>query len=67
MFRLETILISTNESECFFHVLGDTKEYYDIDSLKTAHPELEMLILLNGLELERELRRCKELLGTVSY
>lgn len=63
MYRLETILINTDEDECFFHVLGDTTKYFDLESMTTAHPELSTLVQLNYRELERELFRQRGLLG----
>lgn len=63
MYRLGTILINTDKDECFYHVLGDIKKYYDLESMKAAHPELCNLIQLNQRELERELHHRKELLG----
>lgn len=48
---------------CFFHVLGDKHQYYDLESLTQAHPKLKEYCRANHIELEMEMLRQKELLG----
>lgn len=58
-----TIKVDAAENRCFYHVLGDSVEYGDLESVATAHPELEEIIKVHRFELERELLQQKELLG----
>lgn len=58
---LGRIMVDSKEGRCFFHVLGDYKEFYDIESMGNAHPEEKAFIELNRYELERILSRECEL------
>mgnify|MGYP003300362043 CR=1 FL=1 len=54
------IKIVKNEDGCYFHVLGDNMEYYDLENLLINHPELEEYVSQYKYELERELFQCRE-------
>lgn len=55
--------LAVADNRCFFHVLGDRRQYYDLESVTRAHPELEEYCCENHIELEMEMLRQKELLG----
>ena len=55
--------IAIADSRCFFHVLGDKNQYYDLESLIQAHPVLEEYCDKNRIRLEIDMLRQRELLG----
>ena len=55
--------LTVENQRCFFHVLGDKRQYYDLTSLSQEHPELKEYCDLYHIELEMEMNRQKELLG----
>ena len=58
-----TILIDAKKDKCFYHVLGDETEFYDLYSLVSSHPEQSAFVELNRHELERGLLKQKEIMG----
>lgn len=59
---LGKIMVDSKEGRCFFHVLGDCKEFYDVESMENAHPEESAFIELNKNELNRYLYQTQEML-----
>jgi hypothetical protein len=57
------ITISYEDNKCFYHVMGDVKRYFDINSIIREHQEYAEYIEGHRLELEFELSRQKELVG----
>ena len=63
---LGKIMVDSKEGRCFFHVLGDCKEFYDIESMGNAHPEESAFIELNKRELNRSLYQAQEMMKTTA-
>lgn len=59
---LGKIMVDSKEGKCFFHVLGDCKEFYDVESMENAHPEESAFIELNRHELNCCLYQAQEML-----
>lgn len=57
------IHIAVEDERCFFHVLGDKRQYYDLESLTHEHPDLKEYCDLYNIDLEMEMHRQRELLG----
>ena len=57
---MEKIIVGTKDGRVFFHTLLDKKEYYDLDSIVYAHPELTDYIEKNRIDLNMSLLRQKE-------
>lgn len=57
------IHVTVEKERCFFHVLGDKRQFYDLESLTKEHPELKEYCDLHHIELQIEMNRQKELLG----
>lgn len=55
--------ISVAGGSCFFHILGDRRRYYDLDSLRRGHPELKDSIDEKKYELQGELMKRREMMG----
>ena len=60
----DKISISSDEYGCYFHVLGDNKNYMDLDSLINNHPELSEYVKEHRYELQRGLYQLQELIET---
>jgi len=60
----DKISISHNEDGCYFHVLGDNKNYLDLEVLVVSHPELSDYIKTHEYELKRGLYQLQELIDT---
>jgi hypothetical protein len=58
--RFGKIIISTHNNKCFYHVLGDRVEFYDLESLVYSHPELSDLINLQKHSIEGEYFKKRE-------
>lgn len=58
----KSVHIAVADDRCFFHVLGDKHQYYDLESVIRAHSELKEYCCANHIELEMELLRQKEIL-----
>ena len=67
MKRFDKIIVGIKEGRCFFHVLGDAKEYHDMESMEYAHPELKKYIQDNRIELERTLLQQREIMSADAY
>lgn len=55
--------ITVADNRCFFHVFGDKHQYYDLESMAQAHPELKEYCCADHIALEMEIIRQKEILG----
>lgn len=60
------IMVDSKDGRCFYHVLGDCKEFYDIESMETAHPEEKAFIELNKYELMRALYRAQKIINVTA-
>jgi len=61
--RSKKIHVSVADGTCFFHVLGDSVRYYDLDSLLLKHPELAEYVTENKFPLMEKLMKQRELMG----
>lgn len=55
------INVCVNQEGCFYHVLGDDIEFYDLESLVRAHPELDEIVRHKKYDLTREFYQKQEL------
>lgn len=59
----EKIMVSVDTDGVFFHVFGDNRKYYDIDSLLLHRQELTDITMSNRYYLESHLLKKRESLG----
>jgi hypothetical protein len=59
--RFGKLMITAKDSKCFYHVLGDYKEYYDLTSIDLEHPELHDFIQKQKYTIEMAFFRKKKL------
>ena len=57
------IVVDRKGLRVFFHVFGDNREYYDIDSVLFSHKELRSYIASHTYELESSLLQTREKYG----
>ena len=60
----DKISISHNEEGCYFHVLGDDINYFDLEARVNMHPELTNYVKEHGYDLKRGLLQLQELIDT---
>ena len=60
----DRITISHDEIDCYFHLLGDTQKYFDLEALEEAHPEYKAYIEDHRYELQRGLFELREMIET---
>lgn len=61
----EKIVVSVDREDVYFHVFGDNRKYFDLDSLLLHHEELSDFIRSNRYSLQRQLYQKKEVLDLI--
>lgn len=64
--NIERIKVVYNGNEAYFHVLGDSVAYLDLDALIQTHKELEEYAIKHKYELNKELYHVRETHNAVS-
>ncbi len=60
----ERITISHDDTECYFHMLGDNRKYFDLESMGESHPKHKEYINQHRYELMRGLYQLREMIET---
>ena len=61
----EKILVTADKDDIFFHVFGDDRKYYDLDSIILHHGALSDYITEHRYKLLRQFNQKREILGLV--
>ena len=60
--KMSLVSVVTSNGDCYFHVIGDSKKYYDLKSIYKIHPEHEEYINEHYFDLNGEYKeRCYDL------
>lgn len=54
------ITIKKADNDIYFSVSGDSRRYFDLESIGIHHPDVKEYIVANHLELERKMMQFRE-------